>query len=141
MVPMTWIARTVPFAFGFHATSVPFAMLNAATWFRVTSCEPAGAPGGRTAVNWPPMYTRFLLTTITFTRPFVCHVGVGAVATTANAGELIASPHTPTPAAIAAARNTRALISPPDRSNPIPQSRVPGERVKSRRHPHPPADG
>ena len=61
MLPMTWIARTVPFTFGFHATSVPFAMLNAATWFRVTSCEPAGAPGGRTAVNWPPMYTRFLL--------------------------------------------------------------------------------
>src|SRR5690242_5894430 len=96
-------------------------MLNAATWFRVTSCEPAGAPGGRTAVNWPPMYTRFLLTTITLTRPFVCHVGVGVVATTANAGEPIASPHTPTPAAIAAARNTRALIRPPiDRRNETP---------------------
>ena len=76
--------------------------------------EPAGAPAGRTDVNCPPRYARFPWMTITFTRPFVCHVGVGTVATTANAGEPIASPHTPTPAAIAAARNTRALISPPD---------------------------
>src|SRR6476661_10628969 len=110
---MTWIARTVPFTSGFHATSVPLATLNAATWLRVTSCEPAGAPGGRTAVNCPPMYTRFLLTTITLTRPFVCHVGVGVVDTTANAGVPITSPHAPNTTAIAAARNTRALISPP----------------------------
>src|SRR4029079_3158235 len=111
---MTWIARTVPFTSGFHATSVPLATLNAATWLRVTSCEPAGAPGGRTAVNCPPMYTRFLLTTITLTRPFVCHVGVGVVDTTANAGVPITSPHAPNTTAIAAARNTRARISPPD---------------------------
>ena len=133
MLPMTWIARTVPFTFGFHATSVPLAMLNAATWFRVTSCEPAGAPGGRTAVNCPPMYTRFLMTTITFTRPFVCHVGVGTVATTANAGEPIASPHTPDSSGHCSRTQYPSPHQPPRWSNPIPQSRVPPEHVKSRR--------
>src|SRR6185312_6275928 len=140
---MTWIARTVPFTSGFHATSVPLATLNAATWLRVTSCEPAGAPGGRTAVNWPPMYTRFLYATITLTRPFVCHVGVGVVDTTANAGVPITSPHAPNTTAIAAARNTRALISPPDGrfESPVQGTAGTGQvktvRIRAHRAPRP----
>ena len=53
-MPTTWMARTVPFAFGFHLTSLPVTMLNAATWLRATSPEPAAAPAGLTDVNWPP---------------------------------------------------------------------------------------
>ena len=55
--PTTLIARTVPFAFGFHGSSAPVERLTAATWLRATSPVPAAAPGGRIDVNWPPRYT------------------------------------------------------------------------------------
>ena len=68
-------AETLPFAPGFQERRAPLSRRKAAQWLRDTSPVPAGAPGGRTAVKSPPMYTVFLNVTTLVTRPLVWKPG------------------------------------------------------------------
>jgi hypothetical protein len=94
----------------------PVVALNAARWSRATSPEPAAAPGGRTDVKSPPMYTTPLAYVIARTTPFVCHELATLPGTvpfcTADAGTpgTTARPAVPATRATGAARILRIRI-------------------------------
>ena len=59
--------------------------VDPATFRRVTSPDPGGAPGGRTDVNWPPTYMTLPENVITRTVPFVCQDALGGKGFAASA--------------------------------------------------------
>src|SRR4026209_2856244 len=74
-VEVAAIARTAPVAPGLHFSSARgVAWSGAALWRAV---PPPGAPGGRTAVNWPPTYITPPEKVIARTVPFVCQDELG----------------------------------------------------------------
>ena len=81
---------------------------KAATFERRTDLpEPAIAPGGRTAPNWPPTYMTPLANAIARTAPSVCQERFGGFAATACPG--VTAPIAVATAPIRSARRTAGV--------------------------------
>ena len=73
-------------------TSAPVAASNAANRLRVVRLVPGAAPGGRTAVNSPPTYTRPPPVARACTVPLVCHMLDGVPRSVWSSGPMTVAP-------------------------------------------------